>query len=78
MAAGRLLALIVVEKRFRRMKSNGRQNPKIGTEVTRKQLVAAVKRTVERVRLMSHRQRVKSLKDSGILTSSGKLAANYR
>jgi hypothetical protein len=38
----------------------------------------AMERTVQRVRQMSHRELVQSLKDAGILNPTGKLAASYR
>ena len=41
-------------------------------------IVAAMRRTVQRVRRMSHQELVQSLMDTGILTRSGKLAARYR
>ena len=46
--------------------------------VTPEQVAAAMERTVQRVRQMSHRELVQSLKDAGILTAAGKLAASYR
>jgi hypothetical protein len=42
------------------------------------QIVAAMRRTIQRVRKMSHHERVQSLKDAGVLTPTGKLAARYR
>ncbi len=60
------------------MKQNGtRQNGTPGP-VTPEQVAAAMERTVQRVRQMSQRELVQSLKEAGILTASGKLAANYR
>lgn len=46
--------------------------------LTPEQVAAAMERTVRRVRQMSHRELVQSLKDAGILTAAGKLAASYR
>jgi hypothetical protein len=37
-----------------------------------------MRRTIQRVRRMSHQELVLSLMDTGILTRSGKLAARYR
>jgi 3-methyladenine DNA glycosylase Tag len=37
-----------------------------------------MERTIQRVRQMAHQQRVQCLKDAGILTAAGKLAASYR
>jgi len=42
------------------------------------QLTAAMQRAIQRVRHMSHRERVQSLKAAGILTPGGKLAAAYQ
>lgn len=42
------------------------------------QIVAAMERAVQRLRHMSHQQRLETLKDAGILTARGKLAASYR
>jgi hypothetical protein len=41
-------------------------------------LVAAMRRTVQRIREMSHQERVQSLKNAGILTARGNLAPHYR
>jgi hypothetical protein len=41
-------------------------------------LVVAMRHTVQRIRSMSHEQRVESLKKAGILTSAGKLSPSYR
>lgn len=60
------------------VKQNGSKQQSIPTQLTPEQVVAAMTRTVQRVRQMSQQQRVQSLKDAGILTSSGKLAASYR
>lgn len=42
------------------------------------QIVEAMQRTIQRVRRMSHAQRVQSMKEAGILTTSGKLSACYK
>jgi signal transduction histidine kinase len=42
------------------------------------QIVVAMQRAVQRVRRMSHAERVQSLKEVGILTTAGKLSASYR
>ena len=47
-------------------------------QVTPEQVVAAMERAVLRIQQMSHRERVKSLKDAGILTRTGKLGVCYR
>jgi hypothetical protein len=60
------------------VKLNGIKQPGVPAQPTPDQVVAAMERTVRRVRQMSHRERVQSLKEAGILTAAGKLAASYR
>jgi hypothetical protein len=60
------------------VKLNGTKQPGVSAQPTPDQVVAAMERTVRRVRQMSHRERVQSLKEAGILTAAGKLAASYR
>jgi hypothetical protein len=60
------------------VKKNGGKAHNIPTQPTPEHVVAAMERTVNRVRKMSRRELVQSLKDAGILTAGGKLAANYR
>ena len=60
------------------VKQNGTKQHSIPAPVTPDQVAAAMERTVQRVRQMSHREVVQSLKDAGILTSAGKLASSYR
>lgn len=60
------------------VKQNGTKQHSTSASVTPDQVVAAMERTVQRVRQMSHRELVQSLKDAGILTATGKLAVNYR
>jgi signal transduction histidine kinase len=60
------------------VKQNGAKQNSIPVPVTPEQVTAAMKRTIQRVRQMSHQQRVQSLKDAGILTATGKLSASYR
>jgi hypothetical protein len=60
------------------VKQNGAKQQNIPVPVTPEQVAAAMERTVQRVRQMSHQQRVQSLIDAGILTAAGKLAASYR
>jgi hypothetical protein len=60
------------------VKQNGTKQNGTPASVTPDQVAAAMERTVQRVRQMSQRQLVQSLKDAGILTPSGKLASSYR
>ena len=60
------------------VKQNGTKQNSTSAPVTPDQVAAAMERTVQRVRQMSQRQLVQSLKDAGILTPSGKLASSYR
>jgi hypothetical protein len=60
------------------VKQNGTKQHGHSAPVTPDQVAAAMERTVQRVRQMSQRELVQSLKDAGILTASGKLAASYR
>ena len=60
------------------VKKNGSKQQIRATQVTREHLLAAMDRAVEKVQKMSHRELVQSLKDTGILTPTGKLAAIYR
>lgn len=60
------------------VKQNGSKQHSFPAQMTPEQIAAAMERTVQRVRQMSHQQRVQSLKDAGILTPAGKLAASYR
>lgn len=60
------------------VKQNGNKQHSIPTRLTTEQVTAAMVRAVQRVRHMSHEQRVKTLKDAGILTAGGKLAQSYR
>jgi hypothetical protein len=60
------------------VKQNGNKVQTIPTQPTPEHVVAAMERTVQRVRQMSRRELVQSLKDAGILTPAGKLAASYR
>lgn len=60
------------------VKQNGNKMQTIPTQPTPERVVAAMERTVQRVHRMSRRELVQSLKDAGILTPAGKLAASYR
>jgi len=60
------------------VKQNGSKQHRVPAQTTSEQVAAAMERTIQRVRQMSHQQRVQTLKDAGILTSAGKLAASYR
>ncbi len=60
------------------VKQNGTRQISNSAPVTPDQVAAAMERTVQRVRRMSQRELVQSLKDAGILTASGKLASSYR
>jgi hypothetical protein len=60
------------------VKQNGSKEQKIPTQPTPEYVVAAMEQTVRRVRQMSRRELVQSLKDAGILTAGGRLAASYR
>jgi hypothetical protein len=60
------------------VKQNGNKVQTIPTQPTLEHVVAAMERTVQRVHQMSRRELVQSLKDAGILTPAGKLAASYR
>jgi hypothetical protein len=60
------------------VKQNGAKQQSNPASLTPGQVAAAMERTVQRVRQMSHQERVQSLKDAGILTRSGRLASSYR
>jgi hypothetical protein len=60
------------------VKQNGTKQNGTPAPVTPDQMSAAMERTVQRVRRMSQRELVQSLKDAGILTATGKLASSYR
>jgi signal transduction histidine kinase len=60
------------------VKQNGTKQQTAPVQPTPDQVVDAMQRAVARVRRMSHQQRVQSLKNAGILTTAGKLAAVYR
>ena len=60
------------------VKQNGAKQQSRPASVTPEQVAAALDRTVQRVRRMSHNELVQSLKEAGILTATGKLASNYR
>jgi hypothetical protein len=54
------------------------KQPTMAAPPTPDQIVVAMQRAVQRVRRMSHAERVQSLKEVGILTTAGKLSASYR
>lgn len=60
------------------VKQNGTKRHIVSAQPKPEKLGDALQRAVERVRRMSHQQRVKSLKEAGILTNAGKLASVYR
>jgi hypothetical protein len=60
------------------VKKNGAKQPVFPAQPTPDQLVVAMRQAVQRIRRMSHRQRVQSLKEAGILTTAGKLSACYK
>jgi hypothetical protein len=60
------------------VKQNGTKQRSVPVRLTPDPVSVAMERTVQRVRQMSHQQRVQSLKDAGILTAAGKLAPSYR
>ena len=60
------------------VKQNGARHQAAPAQPKPDQLGAAMHRAVERVRRMSHQQRVQSLTEAGILTRTGKLASAYR
>ena len=60
------------------VRANGTKQPTITAHPTPDQIVVAMQRAVQRIRRMSHAERVQSLKDAGILTTSGKLSACYK
>lgn len=60
------------------VKQNGTKQQTAPVQPRPDQLVIAMQRAVARVSRMSHQQRVQSLKEAGILTTAGKLAACYK
>ncbi len=60
------------------VKTNGTKQSVNLAQPTPDQLVTAMQLAVQRIRRMSHRQRVQSLKEAGILTPTGKLSPSYR
>jgi hypothetical protein len=60
------------------VKKNGAKRPVFPAQPTPDQLVAAMRLAVQRIRRMSHQQRVQSMKEAGILTTAGKLSACYK
>jgi len=56
-------------------KQHGTRQPTVTAQPTPDQIVVAMRVVLGRIRRMSHRDRVASLKEAGILTTSGKLAA---
>lgn len=66
------------ESQNKAVKMNGLKRTVTLAQPTPDQLVAAMQLAVQRIRRMSHQQRVKSLKEAGILTAAGKLSPGYR
>jgi hypothetical protein len=60
------------------VKANATKHTTITAHPTPDQIVVAMQRAVQRVRRMTHAERVQSLKEAGILTTSGKLSASYK
>ena len=60
------------------VKQHGTRQPTVTAQPTPDQIVVAMRVALGRIRRMSHRDRVASLKEAGILTTSGKLAAGYK
>jgi hypothetical protein len=60
------------------VKANATKQATFTAPPTPDQIVVAMRRAVQRVRRMTHAERVQSLKEAGILTNAGKLSAGYR
>ena len=60
------------------VKQHGAKQSVFSAQPTPDQIVVAMQVALGRIRRMSHRDRVESLKEAGILTTSGKLAAYYK
>jgi hypothetical protein len=60
------------------VKTNATKKAPITVPPTSDQIVVAMQRAVQRVRRMTHAERVQSLKEAGILTTGGKLSACYK
>ena len=60
------------------VKQNGTKQRTVTAQPTPDQIVVAMHHAVQRIRRMSHAERVQSLKEAGILTTGGKLSACYQ
>jgi hypothetical protein len=60
------------------VKTNATKPTTITAPPTPDQIVVAMQRAVQRVRRMTHAERVQSLKEAGLLTTAGKLSASYK
>ena len=58
---------------------NSRKQNRVLAQITPEQVLSAMARAAQSLARMTHKQRLqKTLKDAGILTPAGKLAARYR
>ena len=60
------------------VKQRGTKHRAVKAQPTPDQIVVAMQHAVQRIRRMSHRERVQSLQEAGILTTAGNLSAYYK